>query len=91
MIPPRSDEASLRKRRKALRYAEEPSRYELSAVRATMNSEHGVRMVEFNQGSWSCSCEFFDGHQFCSHVLALEAILSQQARVRLQPVSGDSE
>ena len=79
----RSDRPVDAKQRKAARYSREQNRFEVFAVRATMQAEHGDRIIEFEDGSWSCTCDFFRGYATCSHVMALESILLQQAKMRL--------
>lgn len=65
------------KRRKAERYATEPDRFRVSSLSVAMRSEHGDRVVGYDNGKWSCTCDFFDQHETCSHVMALEIILSR--------------
>jgi hypothetical protein len=89
MVTPGASEALLNKQKKAVSYAAEPSRVELSCLRATMVSEHGVRRLEFAAGAWKCSCEFFSDHGTCSHVMALEMILHDQAGLSFAPSSED--
>jgi hypothetical protein len=72
-------EALAGKRRKAERYATEPDRFSLDSLSATMHSEHGNRTLAFEKGKWSCTCDFFAEQQTCSHVMALEIILSDFA------------
>jgi hypothetical protein len=71
------------KERKAARYAQEQERFVVSSLRATMQADHGDRVIEFGGGHWSCTCPFFSEHRTCSHVMALEKILLRDARLRL--------
>lgn len=71
------------KRRKAERYATEADRFRLESLSAAMESEHGDRLITFSHGKWSCSCEFFLSHETCSHVMALDILLSRRAGIRL--------
>ena len=91
MAPPQPDEAVLRKKAKALRYTAQQDRYQVSAISARMTSEHGTRDVSFRDGKWSCTCDFFETHRLCSHTLALEMILRDQAHLRLAPPDSDCE
>ncbi len=75
-------EALAGKRRKAERYATERDRFRVESLSATMRSEHGDRIVAFDKGRWSCTCEFFAQHDTCSHVMALDIILSEFAGLR---------
>jgi len=72
------------KRRKAERYAKEPGRFCLESLSAAMQSEHGDRLITFGHGEWSCSCDFFVLHNTCSHVMALDILLSGQAGMRMR-------
>lgn len=82
-MPEIIDDAIELKRQRAERYAQEPARFDLQALSATMHSNHGDRLVAFEDGRWSCTCEFFDAHETCSHIMALILVLSQQAGVCL--------
>lgn len=91
MTPSQPDEDILKKRAKALRYATEPERYQLSAICVQMTSEHGTRHISYRDGKWSCTCEFFEVHNLCSHTLALEMIIKDQAHLRLTSPDSDCE
>jgi hypothetical protein len=84
MAVPEPSEEAFRKFQKAKQYASEPGRFEIGHIRATMISEHGVRLVEFVQGKWSCNCEFFPDHGTCSHVMALGLVLREQSGLQLE-------
>lgn len=70
-------EVAMRKQEKAQRYATEPNRFLIGSIRATMSSQHGLRELEFKDGVWSCSCEYYETHSTCSHIMAIELILSR--------------
>ena len=72
-------EALAGKRRKAERYAAEPGRFQVDSLTVTMHSEHGNRLITFEAGNWSCTCDFFADHRTCSHIMAFEMILSNSA------------
>ena len=75
-------EALARKRRKAERYATERDRFCVDSLSATVRSEHGNRIVGFDKGEWSCTCDFFAEYRTCSHIMALEIILSEFTGLR---------
>jgi hypothetical protein len=83
MKPTRSEDAIVGKRHKAARYMDEQGRFQILSVLATMESEHDNRILQFSDGSWKCSCDFFLEHCTCSHTMALEAILCDKAGLRL--------
>jgi len=60
---------------KAKRYAEEKERVSISNLKATFRGEHNTYSVSLEQGSWTCTCQFFTGHGTCSHTMALQRIL----------------
>ncbi|MBI2936001.1 MAG: SWIM zinc finger family protein [Chloroflexi bacterium] len=62
---------------KARRYAQEPERVSLLQFTALFHGEHADYTVSCNQGSWSCSCPFFRGHERCSHTMALQEMLGE--------------
>ncbi|MGH3974643.1 MAG: hypothetical protein ACRDS9_15135 [Pseudonocardiaceae bacterium] len=72
------------KHHKAQRYTNEPDRFRVDAFRVTMKSEHGDRVIGFETGVWSCTCDFFAGYRTCSHVMALDLILGEQAGLQLR-------
>jgi hypothetical protein len=80
-------EALYKKRKKAERYANEPERFELTCIRATMTSEHGTRIIEFSAGEWRCTCEFHAENGTCSHVMALEMLLCESANLEIAPAA----
>ncbi len=60
---------------KAQQYASERERLNLSQFRASFRGEHDRYQVTYSEGKWCCSCDYFNGRQFCSHVMAIERIL----------------
>ena len=60
---------------KARIYAEERGRINFDSFVTHFRGEHDSHQVEYNAGAWSCSCQFFPSHGFCSHSMALQRIL----------------
>ncbi|MBI2855348.1 MAG: SWIM zinc finger family protein [Chloroflexi bacterium] len=60
---------------KARRYAEEKGRVNFDSFIARFRGEHDSYQVEYKEGTWGCSCQFFAGHGFCSHSMALQRML----------------
>lgn len=83
MLPSESAEAILQKKHKAIIYATEPERFEITCIQVTMNSKHGVRKIGFDGNAWSCTCEFFANYATCSHTIAIRMILSDAARLKI--------
>jgi hypothetical protein len=71
------------KRCKAERYANEQSRFHVDSFQITMKSEHGDRLIGYDTGAWSCTCDFFAAHDTCSHVMAMCLILGEQAQLQV--------
>jgi hypothetical protein len=69
------DELLQPKQKKAKEYASEPERFIAVALSFMMKSKHGVRFIAYLDGVWHCTCDFFEQHGTCSHVMALGKIL----------------
>ena len=63
---------------KAHRYAREPERIKFQSLEATFRGGHDDYTVRLVDGTWECSCHTFASHVVgtCSHVMALQQILS---------------
>lgn len=68
------DEALAKKRQKAARYATEPERFVIRALKIEMRSEHATRTLLHVGGQWKCDCDFFKEWQTCSHTMAAEQL-----------------
>ncbi|MDX1600475.1 MAG: hypothetical protein R3191_03060 [Anaerolineales bacterium] len=66
---------------KAKRYAEERDRIQFESFRARFDGENNPHTVEFEQGEWSCDCDFFLTRGVCSHTMALERVLESMVPV----------
>ena len=60
---------------KAMRYAHEPDRVKLSAVRATFAGDNGTHSVILDADAWHCDCNLFESAGGCSHTLAVQKML----------------
>lgn len=60
---------------KAKRYAEEPRRFRFNAFDLTFHGDNNDHHVTFNDGVFSCDCEFFLANKRCAHTIALEDYL----------------
>lgn len=61
---------------KARRYAAEPERIHVEALRATVRGDNTDHQVEFAGEAWSCACDFFREWSVCSHTMAIERLLA---------------
>ncbi|TAK23290.1 MAG: hypothetical protein EPO26_08540 [Chloroflexota bacterium] len=65
---------------KARRYAQEPDRVTVTGLQATFRGENDTHTVRFDNGEWTCGCEFFGTHRICCHTMALERLLQGMTR-----------
>lgn len=74
---------------KARRYAEEPERVRIDALRLRFRGEHSCYDVQLEKNQWSCSCHSYDALQLgtCSHIMAVERLLGPMLADDV-PVSG---
>jgi hypothetical protein len=61
---------------KARRYALEKDRVTFESFSVAFRGENATYAVTFDDGRWSCSCDFFAGHRLCCHTMAMEKILT---------------
>ncbi|MEW6402772.1 MAG: hypothetical protein AB1649_13300 [Chloroflexota bacterium] len=69
------DYGMIGKREKAKRYAEDPKRFRFNKFDLTFHGDNNDHSVQFDNGVFSCDCEFFLTHKRCSHTMALEILL----------------
>lgn len=61
---------------KAKQYAEEKDkRIRVHSFEVELHGEHDQHVVEYNRGSWTCTCEEFNMRGICAHVMAMEEIM----------------
>ena len=61
---------------KARRYAAEPERFRIEGFTVTVRGDNTDHCVEFADGEWSCTCDFFAEWSICSHTMAIERVLA---------------
>jgi len=61
---------------KAKRYEQEPDRVKFHSLDVTFNGENDVHQVSLSENTWRCNCGFFPRNGTCSHVMAMQRILS---------------
>ena len=69
------DSGMINKFQKARLYADEPERIHFKDLRVEFAGNHNPHTVEFHSGQWRCDCEYFERHDTCSHVMALDRVL----------------
>lgn len=60
---------------KAKRYAQERERFTVKNMVVMVGGANNSHEVKYDNGTWSCDCEFFQSRGRCSHTMALEIIL----------------
>jgi hypothetical protein len=79
------DSGMIGKIEKAKRYAEERDRIHVNQLTVTFDGTNNPHTVRYENGQWSCDCDFFQTRGRCSHTMALEMIL--QGMIMPTPVS----
>jgi len=69
------DYSMIGKIEKAKRYAQERERFEFHAFHVTVKGDNNSHDVTYEDGKWSCDCEFFNSRGRCVHTMSLENIL----------------
>jgi hypothetical protein len=62
---------------KARRYAQERDRVNFTSFKTTFRGANDQHVVEYSDGRWRCTCDFFGGWGLCAHTMALERILGE--------------
>ena len=69
------DSGMIGKIQKAKRYAQELERITFNEFQVTFKGNHDTYKVTYDEGQWSCGCNFFAKRGVCSHTMTLERIL----------------
>ena len=73
------DSGMIGKIQKSKQYASEPERIKIKFLSVTFEGQNNAHEVTFQEGKWLCDCDFFQTRERCSHTMALERILVQEA------------
>lgn len=68
------DYGMIGKREKAKRYAEERDRFLFNKFDLTFHGDNNTHHVTFDNGTYTCDCEFFVTHLRCAHTMAIEIL-----------------
>ena len=74
------DSSMIGKIEKSIFYAHEPERISFEKFEATVQGDHKTHRVSYTQGNWDCDCDFFNYHGVCSHIMALERMLTSSVK-----------
>ena len=69
------DSGLIGKIEKAKRYAEDRHHFRFNQFDLTFHGANNEHHVAYNNGVFTCDCEFFITHKRCSHSMALEILL----------------
>lgn len=69
------DSGMIGKIQKSKRYAEEPERIRFEQFQVAFEGTNSEHKVEYKNGSWQCTCNFFASRGVCSHTMAMERLL----------------
>ena len=73
------DSGMINKIQTAKMYADEPERIHFKDLRVEFDGKNSPHTVEFHEGHWKCDCGYFQHHETCSHVMALDRVLGVMA------------
>lgn len=62
---------------KAKRYAKEYDRVTFNQLNVKFRGENSDYEVNFTDGKWRCTCNFFSNWGLCCHTMAMEQILDK--------------
>ncbi len=77
------DSGMIGKIQKSKQYADERERIQINSLSVTFQGQNNAHKVSFQDGKWLCDCDFFQTRDRCSHTMALERILVQDAGLTL--------
>jgi len=77
------DSGMIGKIQKSKQYANERERIQINSLSITFQGRNNGHQVSFQDGKWICDCDFFQTRERCSHTMALERILIQDADLTL--------
>ena len=68
---------------KARKYASEKNRITVESIKVGFAGDHRSHIVELDTEGWACSCHYFSDYGTCSHVMAMERVLSPMLKQSL--------
>ncbi len=69
------DSGMIGKIEKAKRYAQERERFKFERFTVSIRGANNDHVVQFENGSFNCDCDFFKTRGICSHTMAIEELL----------------
>lgn len=71
---------------KARRYAEEPERVRFNSFEVEFHGGHDEHRVTLQGDAFSCNCHFYEIHDTCAHIMAMQRILHSMLSEEQQTV-----
>lgn len=73
---------------KARRYAQEPQRVQIGALRLAFQGEHDGYAIALADDRWSCSCHTFEIFGMCAHVMATQRLFDVMLTTEARTAAG---
>ncbi|MCO6450283.1 MAG: hypothetical protein J5I90_05785 [Caldilineales bacterium] len=71
------DSAMIGKIMKAKQYTEERNeRLQFNRFEVLFKGDHRDHVIAYDNGEWSCTCDFFRQRGVCSHTMTMERVLN---------------
>ncbi|MFA5611691.1 MAG: SWIM zinc finger family protein [Anaerolineaceae bacterium] len=74
------DSGLIGKIEKARRYSEEHDRIQFSNFTAQFKGDNNDHTVTYDDGKWTCTCNYFQARGICAHTMGLELILKDMVQ-----------
>ena len=78
------DSGMIGKIQKSKQYANERERIKINTLSISFQGQNNPHQISFQDSKWLCDCGFFQTRDRCSHTMALERILIQEADLTLE-------
>lgn len=75
------DHMMIGKIEKAKRYATQRDRIHFKQFTVVLNGDNNPHTVHYDNGQWTCDCDFFKLRGMCSHTMAMEKILDPMVQL----------
>ncbi len=76
------DSGMIGKIQKAKRYAQERERFHIESLEIAVDGTNNQHRVVLKEGKLTCTCDFFQSREYCSHTMAIEEIMKD-----MEPIS----
>ena len=75
------DSGMIGKIQKAKRYAQERERFTIETLVISVDGTNNGHQIELKDGKLSCTCDFYQSREYCSHTMAIEEIMKGMAPI----------